>query len=344
MIISRTPYRVSLFGGGTDYPVWYRNNGGAVIGTTINKYCYISIRRLPPFFEHRHRIVYSKIELPNRIENIEHPAVRAVLQEMDMECGLEIQHNGDLPARSGMGSSCAFTVGLLNAVKAFGGQMSSPQWLAEEAIRIEQDVMREKVGSQDQIWAAYGGTNVITFRTDGSFIVSPVIMTQQRSRELESHMMLFFTRFTRIASTVAEKKIANLIQRERQLDFMRALVDEALAVLTNPARSITEIGPMLDESWKMKKELAEVVSTPLIDMIYDAAKGAGALGGKLLGAGGGGFMLLIAKPEDHPRIRERLRGLIEVSFSIASPGSKIIIYEPDEVEQQQFASLAVLTT
>ena len=342
MIISRTPYRVSLFGGGTDYPAWYRVNGGAVIGTTINKYCYISIRSLPPFFEHKHRIVYSKIELPNTIENIEHPAVRAVLQEMKVNTGLEIQHHGDLPARSGMGSSCSFTVGLLNAVKAFDGQISSPAWLAQESIRIEQDVIREKVGSQDQVWAAYGGTNVITFCPDGRFAVSPVIMAQERGWELESHMMLFFTRFTRIAATVAGKQIENLMQRERQLHRMRAMVDEAAAILTNPARPIAEVGLLLDESWRVKKELAEAVSTPLIDMIYGAAKDAGALGGKLLGAGGGGFMLLFAKPEDHPRIREKLRGLIEVSFKIGSAGSKIVMYEPDEVEQREFAPLAVL--
>ena len=332
MIISRTPYRISLFGGGTDYPAWYREHGGAVIGTAINKYCYISIRRLPPFFEHRHRIVYSKIELPNTLDEINHPAVRAVLKERAIESGVEIQHHGDLPARSGMGSSCAFTVGLLNAVRAFEGQMSSPQWLADEGLRIEQEVMRENVGSQDQIWAAYGGTNVITFRKDGSFTVHPVILPPERRRELESHMLLFFTRFTRIASNIAGKKIANLLSRTRQLNRLRELVDEAAAVLTSRSRAVSEIGPLLHESWMMKKELADEVTTPLIDMIYDSAREAGGLGGKLLGAGGGGFLLLIAKPEDHQRIRERLRGLIEVTFQIGSPGSRIVLYEPDDIQ------------
>src|SRR5206468_2806944 len=196
MIISRTPFRVSFFGGGTDYPTWYREHGGAVVGTTINKYCYISFRNLPPFFEHRHRVVYSRIELLQDIDEIQHPAVRNVLRDYGVSEGVEIQHHGDLPARSGLGSSSSFTVGLLHALRAHNGQMSSADWLAKEAIRMEQQVIREAVGSQDQIWAAYGGTNFITFHTDGSFNVTPLVMTQQRRHELESHMMLFFTRFS----------------------------------------------------------------------------------------------------------------------------------------------------
>ena len=334
MIISRTPYRISLFGGGTDYPSWYRVHGGAVIGTTINKYCYISIRHLPPFFEHRHRIVYSKVELPNTLDAIEHPAVRAVLQERGVEVGVEVQHHGDLPARSGMGSSCSFTVGLLNAVRAFEGQMSSPQWLADEAIRIEQEVMQENVGSQDQIWAAYGGTNVITFCADGTFAVSPLIMPQGVRDELESHMMLFFTRSQRIASTIAGQQISNFAQREVQLNRLRRMVDQATAVLTSAHPPVRDIGLMLDEAWSMKRELADGVSTLAIDEIYREAKNAGALGGKILGAGGGGFMLLFASPENQPKIRERLSRLIEVSFQIGSPGSKIVIYEPEVMEKR----------
>jgi D-glycero-alpha-D-manno-heptose-7-phosphate kinase len=337
MIISRTPYRISLFGGGTDYPAWYRTHGGAVIGTAINKYCYISIRHLPPFFEHRHRIVYSKVELPNTLDAIEHPAVRAVLQESRVDVGVEVQHHGDLPARSGMGSSCAFTVGLLNAVRAFDGQMSSPQWLAEEATRIEQEVICEDVGSQDQVWAAFGGTNMITFHPDGSFRVSPIIMSQDRRYDLQSHMMLFFTRSTRIAATIAAKQIANLANRQQQLERMRDMVDEAAALLNSRHPAMADLGAMLDESWAMKKELADGVTTPLIDDIYREAMRAGALGGKLLGAGGGGFVLLFARPEDQLRIRRRLRGLIEVSFQIGSAGSKIVMYEPEAVEDLEEA-------
>jgi D-glycero-alpha-D-manno-heptose-7-phosphate kinase len=332
MIISRTPFRISLFGGGTDYPAWYREHGGAVIGTTINKYCYISIRNLPPFFEHRHRIVYSRIELPKTIQEIDHPSVRAVLQEHNITEGVEIQHHGDLPARSGMGSSSSFTVGLLNAVRAFQGRMSSPEWLATEAIRIEQEVIQEPVGSQDQIWAAYGGANLITFHADGSYQVSPIIMPRERREELESHMLLFFTGFSRIAGAIAAQEIPNLKHRARQLDSMTQMVHEAASILQSPTRSIREIGVMLGESWSMKKELADCVSSSAIDDIYDAAMRAGALGGKLLGAGGGGFMLLIADPSRHQKIRQALNGLIEVFFSIGSPGSTIVIYEPDGLE------------
>lgn len=333
MIISRTPFRVSLFGGGTDYPAWYRENGGgAVIGATINKYCYISIRSLPPFFQHRHRIVYSHIELVNSVDEIQHPAVRAVLKEHGIQEGVEIQYHGDLPARSGMGSSSAFTVGLLHAVRSFQGSASRPNWLAREAIRIEQEVLREHVGSQDQVWAAYGGMSLITFRPDGSFQVAPLLITPERREELERHMLLFFTGFSRLAPAIAEQQIRNLRARTGQLESLRQMVREAACILQDPQRPIRELGAMLDEAWKKKKELADCISTGSIDQIYNAAMQAGALGGKLLGAGGGGFLLLFAEPSRHDRIRQALQGLIEVSFRIGSPGSTIVIYEPDGLE------------
>lgn len=329
MIMSRTPFRISLFGGGTDYPAWYREHGGAVIGTTINKYCYITFRPLPPFFEHRHRIVYSRIELPQRIEEIQHPAVRAVLGEYGADEGVEIQHYGDLPARSGMGSSSAFTVGLLNALRAHTGRMSSAECLAKEAIRIEQEVIKEAVGSQDQVWAAYGGINMISFHPDGRFDVTPVILSAERREELQSHMLLFFTRFSRTAETIASRKIENLLSRRSQLYCMHKMAEQALAILQAPSRPMAEIGTLLSEAWRLKKELADCVTTDAIDEMYAAAMNAGALGGKLLGAGGGGFMLIFAEPHTHQSIREALRGLIEVSFEIGSPGSRIVIYEPN---------------
>lgn len=332
MIISRTPLRISLFGGGTDYPYWYRRHGGAVIGTTINKFCYISIRTLPPFFEHRHRIVYSRIELPQTIEEIQHPAVRAVLQEHGIDVGVEVQHHGDLPARSGMGSSSSFTVGMLNSVKAYQGAAASPEWLAKEAIRIEQDVIRENVGSQDQIWAAYGGTNLIRFQTDGSFQVTPIIVPDYRRKELESHMLLFFTGFSRTAAVIARKQIENMDSCENQLLVLRQMVNEGFSILQDPRRPIKEIGHLLHEAWTLKKELADSISNPAIDGIYAAALESGALGGKLLGAGGGGFMLIIADPAHHARIRERLQCLIEVSLKIGSAGSQIVVNDPDDVE------------
>lgn len=329
MIMSRTPFRISLFGGGTDYPSWYRENGGAVIGSTINKFCYITFRKLPPFFEHRHRIVYSRIELPQSIDEIQHPSVRAVLDEYHVDEGVEIQHYGDLPARSGMGSSSAFTVGLLNALRAHHGQISSAECLAKEAIRIEQDVIKEAVGSQDQVWAAFGGINMISFHQDGRFDVRPVIMSESRRQELESHLLLFFTGFSRNADTIAVKKIENLMSRRSQLYCMHKMAEQAMSILQSPLQPIMEIGTLLHESWRLKKELAECVTTLAIDEMYEAARQAGAIGGKLLGAGGGGFMLIFAEPHAHDRIRTALKDLIEVSFQIGSPGSRIVIYEPN---------------
>ncbi len=329
MIITRTPFRISFFGGGTDYPTWFEKNGGAVLGTAIDKYCYISLRTLPPFFDHRHKIVYSKVESVNALEDIQHPAVRAVLQEFKVETGLEIHHDADLPARSGLGSSSSFTVGLINALRAHQGRMSAPSYLANEAIRIEQRVIGESVGNQDQIWAALGGTNVIEFRTDASFDVTPVIMPQARTAEFNRHLMLFFTGFSRIASTVAEKKIQNLHARERQLHAMRAMVDQGLEILQNTGQPITEFGELLHESWTLKRQLAQEVSTTAIDEIYEEARSAGAVGGKLLGAGGGGFMLIFAEPAKHQAIRDRLNSLTEVGFRVGSPGSKVVVYEPE---------------
>ncbi len=332
MIICRTPFRVSLFGGGTDLPAWYLDHGGSVLGTTINKYCYLTVRSLPQFFEYKHRVVYSRIELVNDIEEIAHPAVRAVMSEMGIEQGLEIHHDGDLPARSGLGSSSSFTVGLLNALHAFRGEMVSSKMLAREAIRIEQDVIEEAVGSQDQIWAAYGGINRINFSHDGTFDVQPVVIDPERRRALNDHMMLFFTGFSRVAATLEAEKIANMKNRKTQLRALGAMVDEGMQILQNRHGDVREIGELLNEAWRLKKEMSDKVSTQAIDEIYDAALDAGALGGKLLGAGGGGFMLLLAAPEDQKAVRERLSDLTYVSIEIGSPGSRIVVYEPDGLE------------
>jgi D-glycero-alpha-D-manno-heptose-7-phosphate kinase len=329
VIISRTPYRLSFFGGGTDYPKWYLKHGGAVIGTAIDKYCNISLRRLPPFFEHRYRVVWSRIELVNDLLEIEHPAVRAVLLDQKERRGLEIHHDGDLPARSGLGSSSAFTVGLLNALYALRGQMISKQKLAEEAIRIEQQVIREPVGSQDQIWAAFGGLNRIDFRTDGTFAVKPLILTPSRRHELESSLMLFFTGLSRYALTVASKQIANMDAKERNLHRMREMVDEAEAIIGDPLRPVLDLGALMHDAWRLKKELADGVSTPAIDAIYEAGISAGAVGGKLLGAGGGGFVAFVAPPEKRQAIREKLKDLIEVDVKTGADGSRIVVYEPD---------------
>lgn len=323
---------MSFFGGGTDYPAWYKQHGGAVIGTTINKYCYLSLRSLPPFFKHRHRIVYSQVELCRDVDEIQHPSVRACLSEMGIEHGLEIQHAGDLPARSGLGSSSSFTVGLLNALHAMKGNLVTSQYLADEAIRIEQDVIQEKVGSQDQIWAAYGGMNRIDFIPNDGYRVNPLIMSRERFETLGDCMLLFFTGLSRIAETIAAKTIENLGDRDNHLKTMRAMVDEAQEILQTPTRSLDDFGKLLHESWCLKRELADNVSNPEIDAMYEAGREAGALGGKLLGAGGGGFMILFAPRDRHDKIRERLSALIEVSFEMNSAGSKIVLYEPNGLD------------
>ena len=328
MIITRTPFRVSFFGGGTDYPGWYRNHGGAVLATTIDKYCYITCRHLPPFFEHKHRIVYSSIENVHHNDEIEHPAVRAVFNWAKVVDGLEIHHDGDLPARSGLGSSSAFTVGLAHAMYGIRGQMVSKDALARDAIHIEQGIIGENVGSQDQVSAAYGGFNRIDFHRNDSFSVTPVILPGHRRDELHDHLMLCFTGFSRIADSIAKSKIDNLKNRETELSRIREMVDEAIAILADSRVDIDEFGKLLDLGWKYKRSLSERVSTPEIDQIYDAAKQAGAIGGKILGAGGGGFMLLFAKPEKHAAIRERLKDLVHVSFNFDDSGSRVVLYQP----------------
>jgi D-glycero-alpha-D-manno-heptose-7-phosphate kinase len=329
MIITRTPFRISFFGGGSDYPAWYREHGGAVISTTIDKFCYITCRLIPPFFEHKHRIVYSFIENVREIEEIKHPSVKAVFQWANIEDGLEIHHDADLPARSGLGSSSAFTVGLTHALYGLRGQMVSNNILAKDAIHIEQDLIGESVGSQDQIAAAYGGFNRIDFHRDNSFSVQPLILPTPRRDELASHLMLFFTGFSRIADKIAKSKIANMKIHQAEIFRIREMVDEAISILTNSGTKIEEFGKLLDQSWKYKRALSKQVSTLEIDHIYDQAMLAGAIGGKILGAGGGGFMLLFVRPENQPAVRERLKNLVHVPFNFESSGSRVVVYQPN---------------
>ncbi|MBN4066997.1 hypothetical protein JYU14_02830 [Simkania negevensis] len=331
MIISRTPFRVSLFGGGTDYPAWYREHGGAVLATSIDKYCYISCRILPPFFSHKYRIVYSRIESTVGVEEIEHPAVRAILGALHTPCceaGLEIHHDGDLPAHSGLGSSSSFTVGLIHALKALQGKMMSKRELAKTAIHIEQDLIKEDVGSQDQVTAAYGGFNKINFLENGTWMCDPLIIGQERLMELQDHLMLFFTGLSRLAPKIARSKIDNMKNRQRELKYIQELVEEGEAILTSSEAHLPDIGKLLHESWLLKRSLSDKVSTPRIDQIYQAALDGGAMGGKIIGAGGGGFLLLFCKPEKQPQVREALKKLTYVSFAFEHSGSKIVVYEP----------------
>lgn len=329
MIISRTPFRISFFGGGTDYPAWYRKHGGAVLATTINKYCYITCRYLPPFFEHRFRIVYSNIEHCQTVDEISHPAVREVLRYMNIERGVEIHHDGDLPARSGLGSSSAFTVGFIHALYALKGNMPNKQQLAKESIYIEQECLKEMVGSQDQVLATYGGFNHITFLPNDDISVRPITITPERMKELNSHLMLFYTGIKRTASDIAESYVSDIDGRRRQLRIMKDLVEESIAVL-NSRHDIKGFGELLHESWQTKRSLSSKVSNSHVDEIYGQAISAGAIGGKLIGAGGGGFLLLFVRPHDRKKVLKKLNKLVYVPFNFEFSGSQIIFFDPEE--------------
>ncbi|MDD5052050.1 MAG: kinase [Sulfuricurvum sp.] len=328
MIISKTPHRISFFGGGTDYPSYYLKHGGKVLGVGINKYSYINIRRLPPFFEHKHRIVYSKQENVIELDEIVHPSVRETLKFFNVDYGISIHHDGDIPARSGMGSSSAFTVGLIKSLYALEGKMISKEVLAKTAIHIEQNLIQEHVGSQDQMFAAYGGLNMIEFLQSGEIIVNPVILPKNRLEEFEGSLMLFFTGISRIASEVARDQIENIHLNESNLHIMKDLVDDALEILTSE-KDLKLFGEMLNETWKLKRSLSDKISNIQIDSMYDTAISAGALGGKLLGAGGGGFMLFFVPKEQQESVKKALHGYLHIPFKFDSGGSEVIVYEPN---------------
>jgi D-glycero-alpha-D-manno-heptose-7-phosphate kinase len=326
MIIGRTPFRVSFLGGGTDYPAWFRDHGGAVLATTIDKYSYITCRYLPPFFEHRTRVAYSKIELAKANDEVQHPAVRGVLQYLKMTEGLEIHHDGDLPARTGLGSSSAFTVGLLHTLYTLQHIMPSKAELAHAAIHVEQHLLKESVGCQDQVLAAHGGLCRINFFQNGEIGYTPVVMKPERLEEFQNQLVLYFTGFSRTASEIAKEQIDRTRERRVELFAMLQMVQEGLSILTGE-RDLSEFGELLHEAWMIKRGLTSKVSTPVIDQIYEAARLAGATGGKLLGAGGGGFMLLFAPPERHAHIKASLPGLLQVPFRFETMGSQIVFYE-----------------
>lgn len=328
MIISKTPYRISFFGGGTDYPQWYLKEGGAVLSTTIDKYCYITCRVLPPFFETKYRVIWSYVENVSTISEILHPAVREGLKYLNINGefgGLEIHHQGDLPARAGMGSSSSFAVGLFKVLTALRGQIIGRHELASMAIEFEQTVLKENVGSQDQAAASYGGLNLIHFCKNGEIKIEPVTISAARISELESNLMLLYTGASRLSSEVAGDFIENLEKKAAVLRKMRAMVDQALSILTDQG-NISDFGTLLNESWKLKRSISDRISNPTIDKIYDTAVENGALGGKLLGAGSSGFMLLFAPPEKQQRIKDSLPGYLHVPFKFESEGSTIIYY------------------
>jgi D-glycero-alpha-D-manno-heptose-7-phosphate kinase len=325
--------------------MWYRTHGGAVLATTIDKYCYITCRFLPPFFDHRIRVVYSKIENRRAVDEIEHPSVRECLRHLGVTRGVEIHHDGDLPARSGLGSSSSFTVGLLHALHALKGQIPSRRELASESIYVEQELLKEAVGCQDQVMAALGGFHAITFHQDRDFSVRPVTISPARLAELNSHLMLLFTGVQRTASDIAQTYFEDLSAKERHLRSLQQMVDEGISILQDGG-DISRFGRLLHEAWLSKRSLSNRVSNLFIEEIYTAALQSGALGGKLLGAGGGGFMLFFVPPEDQPKFEERMSRLIHVPFKPEFSGSTIIFYNPEEdyadqeQERERYAKVA----
>ena len=332
MIITRTPFRISFLGGGTDYPNWYKKNGGSVLSTTINKYCYLSCRALPPFFKHKYRVVYSIQELVKKIEEIDHPSVRTTLNFFGVDRGIEIHHQADLPAKSGLGSSSSFTVGLINALSGLRGEIKNKRQLALDAIHIEQNLIRENVGSQDQTAAAFGGLNRIDFGGVQEISVQPLIMNTKRFESFQDHLMLFFTGLSRDASKIAKEQIKNIKNQNDELKIMHEMVNEGVSILTNSKRGLNEFGKLINEGWKIKRSLSSKITNSYLDNIYDTGIKAGALGGKLLGAGGGGFILFFAKPEDQIKIKDKLKHLLYVPFRFDHLGSQIIYYAQDTDE------------
>ena len=327
MIISRTPVRISLFGGGTDYPAFYERHSGIVLGTTINKYTYVSVNTLSEFFEHNIRIGYSKTELVKNIDEIQHPSIRECLKYKNISKNLDIHIFADLPAKTGLGSSSSFTVGFLNALNALQGKKVSKQKLAEEAIFVEQELIRENVGSQDQFHAAFGGFNVMEF-SPNKINVRPVIISAEKLKLLENHLMIFYTGLTRFASDVVKEQIDKTKTRsnDQYLLAMRDMVFKAEHVISNSTDQdmIKELGYLLDKSWELKKQLSSKISNSKIDESYKIAKDAGAYGGKLCGAGSGGFLALLVPENKKNEIREKLKQLLEVDFKFENQGSTII--------------------
>ena len=326
MIISRTPTRISFFGGGTDYPVWYLENGGTVLSTSINKYSYITVRYLPKIFDYKFRIRYFKTEEVQSLDEIKHPSVRECARRLGIVDGFEVIHHADLPAGTGLGSSSTFTVGMLHSFYSLLNYMPTKRELALEAIKIEQEVIGESVGSQDQIAAAFGGFNRITFGGKNKFEVDPIIMKKERLVELHSKLLLCFTGFSRSASDIARHQILETPSKVRELRAMEELTNEALNIVRDPLSDLNDFGKLLGENWKVKRSLTQQISTSAIDEIYRTALNNGAIGGKILGAGGGGFMLLFADESKHQSIRNALFNIEFVPFRFEETGSKIVYY------------------
>ncbi len=327
MIITKTPFRMSFFGGGTDMPEVFNEMGGAVLSTTFDKYCYVTVRHLPPFFDYTTELVYSKIEQLDDIANMEHPLVRNAMKYLDMH-ELRINYESDLPARTGLGTSSSFAVGLLNAFYALKGKYVSKKKLADDAIFVERELCKEKGGWQDQIAASFGGFNRINFASNG-YEVQKVIISPDKKKALNDNLLLFFTGLKRYSSEIQAVTEASLGDKKAQLRNMLSLVDEAQNVLTDKDRDLDDFGRLLGETWKLKRQTGAKISNGSIDDLYDRALKAGALGGKLLGAGGGGFLLFYVQPDKRAQVLEAMKELLFVPFEFENGGTRVIYYTPE---------------
>ena len=330
MIITKTPFRMSFFGGGTDLEDFFKKYGGAVLSTTFDKYCYVTVRHLPRFFDYSTELSYSKIERVTSIDDIQHPAIRNAMKMLDMH-EIRLTYEADLPARSGLGTSSSFAVGMLNAFYALKGKYVDKKRLADEAIYLERTLCQEAGGWQDQIAASFGGFNRINFNADG-YEILPVIISPERKKQLNDHLMMFFTGFTRLSSEVQKVNAAGRQDKTAQLREMLALVDDAERVLTDKNADLDDFGRMLDHSWKLKRQTGAAVSTSGIDDLYAKGIAAGALGGKLLGAGGGGFLVFYVRPERQDSVRWAMRDLMHIPFGFENGGTRVIHYTPETYE------------
>ncbi len=327
MIITQTPFRMSFFGGGTDMESFFRENDGAVLSTTFDKYCYVNVRHLPRFFDYSTELSYSKIERVTNIKDIQHPVIRNAMEMLDMR-EIRLTYEADLPARSGLGTSSSFAVGMLNAFYALKGKYIDKKRLADEAIYLERNLCKEVGGWQDQIAASFGGFNRINFKADG-YEVLPIIISPERKKQLNRNLMLFFTGFTRFSSEIQKVNASNKKDVTKQLKEILALVDEAEKILTNKDTNLDDFGRMLNHTWNLKRQVGIAVSTNKIDNLYAKGIAAGALGGKLLGAGGGGFLVFYVQPEHQDSVQWAMRDLMYIPFEFEDIGTRVIHYTPE---------------
>ncbi len=330
MVITKTPFRMSFFGGGTDIESYFRENGGAVLSATFDKYCYVNVRHLPRFFEYSTELSYSRIERVTSTLDIEHPAIRNAMEMLDMH-EIRLTYEADLPARSGLGTSSSFAVGMLNAFYALKGRYADKKRLADEAIYLERVLCKEKGGWQDQIAASYGGFNRIEFGPDG-YDIFPIIISPERKKQLEQNLMMFFTGFSRFSSEIQKINCLDRTDKVPQLKEMRSLVDEAEKVMTDQDRDIDDFGRLLDHTWRLKRQTGKAISTRDIDRLYSRGIDAGALGGKLLGAGGGGFLIFYVRPGQQENVRDAMDGLMHIPFRFETGGTRVIYYSPEVYE------------